>query len=43
MVVDKWEVDLIVLLKDVNLNLGMFMIIKKIVEEVEGGKVVYFV
>ncbi|MBD9782890.1 ABC transporter permease [Enterococcus faecium] len=39
--VDKWEADSIVLSKDANSNLGMFMITKKIVEEVEGGKVAY--
>ncbi|HAQ0634819.1 ABC transporter permease [Enterococcus faecium] len=39
--VDKWEADSIVLSKDANSNLGMSMIIKKIAEEVEGGKVAY--
>ncbi|HAR1308745.1 TPA: ABC transporter permease [Enterococcus faecium] len=39
--VDKWEADSIVLSKDANSNLGMSMITKKIVEEVEGGKVAY--
>ena len=39
--VDKWEADSIVLSKDANSNLGMSMITKKIVDEVEGGKVAY--